>query len=249
MSTAAVILAAGLGKRMKSALPKVLHLAEGRPLIRWVADSARSAGANQLIAVVGPELTDSDKKNYLGGYDVVIQRERLGTGHAAIQAIPALKKEIDEVIVLCGDVPCIRPETIFSLLQSRREKNSAASVLTMLLDDPYGYGRIVRSKIDSSKIERIVEERDATEDERKIKEVNSGTYAFRRDILESGLKRLGRNNAQNEYYLTDVIRFCVTDGEDVVGSIADDSNELLGVNTPEQLKIVESVLAKRSERE
>jgi UDP-N-acetylglucosamine diphosphorylase/glucosamine-1-phosphate N-acetyltransferase len=238
---AAVILAAGLGKRMRSALPKVLHEANGQPLIGWVAGAARGAGAERLIAVVGPEMTDEQKRAHLAGFEIVIQRDRLGTGHAAMQALPHLDEAVDEALVLCGDVPCIRAETLRELVETRRREDAAASVLTMVLDDPGAYGRIVR---ENDGVAAIVEQKDASEAIRAIREVNSGTYAFRRDDLLDGLKGLSNRNAQGEYYITDVIRHCVTKGERVSGVIAN-PDELVGVNTPDELAVVSRILAAR----
>jgi UDP-N-acetylglucosamine diphosphorylase/glucosamine-1-phosphate N-acetyltransferase len=239
---AGVILAAGLGKRMQSSLPKVLHQANGKPLIGWVADAARGAGAARLIAVVGPEMTDEQKRAHLSGFEIVIQNERLGTGHAAMQAVPYLDAAVDEVLVLCGDVPCIKAETLRELAETRRRERSAAAVLTMVLEDPGAYGRIVR---EGGHVTAIVEHKDASDAIRAIREVNSGAYAFRREDLLEGLKGLSNENAQGEYYITDVIRHCVTKGETVSGVIANEE-ELLGVNTPAELDVVGRILSTRS---
>ncbi len=240
----AVILAAGLGKRMKSALPKVLHQAAGKPLIRWVADAARGAGASKFIAVVGPEMTDAEKAEHLRGFETVIQRERLGTGHAAQQAAPLLS-DADEVLVLCGDVPCISAATLRNLAEARRRDDAAAAVLSMVLDDAGAYGRIIRSKTDSSCVERIVEARDCAPEELAVNEVNSGTYVFRRADLLRGLSSLKSDNAQQEYYLTDVVRDCALHDGRVAGVIAGDPGEMLGVNTPDELGVVERYLVRR----
>lgn len=232
---AAVILAAGLGKRMKSDLPKVLHKAARKPLIRWVADAARGAGASKLIAVIGPEMTDANKAEHLQGFETVVQHERLGTGHAAQQAVPLLKG-VTEVLILCGDVPCIRTETLSALVDRRRKDNCAGAVLTMMLDDPAAYGRIVQQ---DGFVSAIVEARDATPEQLKIQEVNSGTYIFRTEDLIKGLGNLRNDNAQGEYYITDVVGECVKAGEKVASVIADDPAEMLGVNTPVELAVVE----------
>lgn len=244
MSLVAVILAAGLGKRMRSPLPKVLHRAAGRPLVRWVAAAAADAGADALIAVVGPEMSAADRVEHLAGFTLVTQHDRLGTGHATGIALAALPAAATEVLVLCGDVPCLRAATLRLLVAHRRAAGSAAAVLTMILDDPFGYGRIVRRGGDGP-VAAIVEERDAASGIKAIREVNSGTYIFRREILEAGIKALKPDNAQGEYYLTDVVRFAVDKGETVIGVVADDPRELLGVNTPEQLAEVGRILAAR----
>ncbi len=249
MTVSAVILAAGLGKRMKSSLPKVLHEACGKPLVRWVADAARAAGAEQLVAVVGPEMTEEEKARHLGGFSIAIQRDRLGTGHATMQAMPMLAPDVDEVVVLCGDVPCLRAATVADLIESRRRSGAGAAVLTMILDDPSGYGRMIRSGSPGADgrppVTAIVEDRDATPAQKAVNEVNSGTYAFRRTDLEAGLATLSNANAQGEYYLTDVVRFCAESGRGVVGVVADDPDEMRGVNTPDQLAGIEQILASR----
>lgn len=235
MSVAAVILAAGLGKRMKSDKPKVLHEAAGKPLIRWVADAARGAGATKLVAVVGPEMTDGDRREHLAGFEIAVQYDRLGTGHAALQAVPLLG-DAEEVFILCGDVPCIRASTLRMLREKRGD--CGAAVLTMILDDPAAYGRIIR---DGGNVTGIVEARDASPKEKMIREVNSGTYLFRREELVDGLSRLKNDNAQGEYYLTDVIGSISR----VAGVVAADPDEMLGVNTPDELGAIAAILEKR----
>jgi bifunctional UDP-N-acetylglucosamine pyrophosphorylase/glucosamine-1-phosphate N-acetyltransferase len=189
-------------------------------------------------------MSAADRAEHLDGFAIVTQHDRLGTGHATGIALPVLPPGTDEVLVLCGDVPCLRAETLRALVAKQRAAKSAAAVLTMVLDDPFGYGRIVRHG-DGGPVEAIVEERDAAPDVKAIREVNSGTYIFRRDLLEDGIKALKPDNAQGEYYLTDVVRYAVEKGETVVGVVADDPRELLGVNTPVQLAEVGEVLAAR----
>lgn len=245
MSTAAVILAAGLGKRMKSSRPKVLHLLGGRPLLSWVAQAARGAGCDRLIAVVGPEMTQADRQAHLSGFEVAVQHERLGTGHATRLGI-SLVGGAEEVVVLCGDVPLLGAATIRALIEARRAAGAAASVLTMRPNDPAGYGRIVRDV--RGDVAAIVEHRDADEATRRIGEVNSGTYAFRTEDLLDGLGTLRADNDQGEYYLTDVVRHLASTGRRVVAVEAADPEECAGVNSPDQLAALEAALGRRGGR-
>lgn len=240
--TAAVILAAGLGKRMKSDRPKVLHEILGRPLISWVAAAARGAGCRTLVAVVGPEMTEVDRAEHLRGFRIAVQERRLGTGHAVRQALPHLD-DAEEAVILCGDVPLLRAATIRALLDTRRAESAAAAVLTMRPADPAGYGRIVRNA--GGDVSAIVEDRDADAETRRIGEVNSGTFAFRvRDLFE-GLVSLLPNNVQGEYYLTDAVRFLAEKRRRVVAVEASDPIECEGVNTPEQLEALGTAAAAR----
>lgn len=243
-SRAAVILAAGLGKRMKSQRPKVLHEAAGRTLVDWVASAAREAGCGRMIAVIGPEFTDDDIARYLPDFETVVQKERLGTGHAVMQAARLLQEGVEEVLVLCGDVPCLSGRDLRDLVEARRRVDppAACSVLTMVLADPSSYGRVVRDSSGRRVID-IVEFRDADEATRRVREVNSGTYAFSAEALLRTLPLLGNENVQGEYYLTDVVKMLA--GENVIGVVSEDENAMLGVNTPEDLAMVEKILRDR----
>ena len=241
---AAVILAAGLGTRMKSSTPKVLHKAFGRTLVDWVAAAARGAGTSKLVAVIGPEFTEDDIRDYLPDFETVVQKERLGTGHAVMQAIPLIEQGVDEVLVLCGDVPCLRTETLLDLVETLRNSDADAAVLTMVLDDPGTYGRMIRSE-DGKDVVGIVEYKDADAATRKITEVNSGTYAFKCSSLLEKLPLLDCSNAQSEYYVTDVVKMLAEEGRRVVGVIADNPDEMIGVNTPVDLETVSGILASR----
>ena len=229
----AIILAAGQGKRMKSALPKVAHLALGKPIVWHVAHAARAAGIREMIFVLG---YGRDKVlpvvEEFGG-KVAIQESQFGTGDAARCGMAELSAGAREVVVLCGDAPLLRPATIRSLLATRRRKGASASVLTGILEDPTGYGRIVRGE--HGEVARIVEEKDANAVLRKIREVNSGTYAFDRNFLERGLPRLSDVNAQREYYLTDLVLEALAEGTRVVPVIASDPDETRGINSRREL--------------
>jgi bifunctional UDP-N-acetylglucosamine pyrophosphorylase/glucosamine-1-phosphate N-acetyltransferase len=239
----AIILAAGQGKRMKSALPKVAHPVLGKPVVWHVAAAARAAGITDMVFVLG---FGRDKVlptvEEFGGR-VAIQESQFGTGDAARCGLAELPAGAKEVVVLCGDAPHIRPATIRALLAARRRKGAVASVLTGVLDDPGGYGRIVR-QADGS-VARIVEEKDADEATRKVREVNSGTYAFDRAFLERGLPRLTDMNAQREYYLTDLVVEALAQGKRVVPIVSSDPDDVRGINSRRELAEATRILQTR----
>ena len=229
----AIILAAGQGRRMKSILPKVAHLVLGKPVIWHVAHAARAAGIREIVFVLG---YGRDKVlpvvEEFGG-KVAIQETQFGTGDAARCGLAELSPAAKEVVVLCGDAPLLRPATIRALLAARRRQGAPASVLTGVLDDPTGYGRIVRGE--DGTVARIVEEKDANAALRKVREVNSGTYAFDRVFLERGLPRLSDVNAQREFYLTDLVLEALAEGKRVFPVAAADPDEVRGINSRREL--------------
>ncbi|MGH2400655.1 MAG: NTP transferase domain-containing protein, partial [bacterium] len=198
----AVVLAAGQGKRMHSDLPKVLHLLCGQPLLTYVLDALAAAGIARPLVVVGHG-AEGVRTTAGGGVEFIEQREQLGTGHAVIQALPRLEGGSGPVLVLYGDTPLLQPEAIHALLDLHRSSGAAATMLTAALDDPSGYGRIIRGS--SGAVARIVEEADATPDEARLREINAGTYVFEPRALAAGLEALTPANTQKEYYLTDTI--------------------------------------------
>ena len=231
----AIVLAAGKGTRMDSDLPKVLHPLCGRPLISHVIDNIRSAGINDITVVIGYQ--GEKVINILSNtVSYAWQKEQLGTGHAVLQAEEYFTGYTGDLIIACGDVPLIK-STTFSTMISKLNGGIKGAVLTMIPESPKGYGRIVHS--DADMVDRIVEEKDATDDERFIKEVNSGTYAFNSPLLFEALKRIGNSNAQNEYYLPDVVKYINLKGYAVVSSLLDDPIEGSGVNTIAELKKLE----------
>ncbi len=236
MPTAAVILAAGQGTRMGSDLPKVLHTVAGRPMVAWVIDAVRRAGVARAIVVVGYQGERVEQACAGEGVEIAWQHEQLGTGHAVQQTEPLLREFDGHVLVLNGDVPGLRPDTIGRLVEHHRETGASATVLTARLDDPTGYGRIVRDE--DGALLRIVEHRDADEETRAIDEVNTGMFCFERAPLFDALARLDRNNAQGEYYVTDVIDHLRRDGRRVSALCVDDAREVAGVNTPAELEAV-----------
>lgn len=246
MSQTALILAAGEGKRMKSAKPKVAHELLGKPLVRWVVDAAHEAGCDNVVCVLGHGADQvapivSDTKT-------AIQEQQLGTGHAVMCAREALEGLVgagSSVIVLSGDSPLIRPETIRALSAMREERGCAVCVLTMEPPDPAGYGRIVRDASGEGVIARIVEDRDCTPEEKQISECNSGIYCFDAAWLLGSLDKLGSDNAQQEYYLTDMIEVARSEGLDAVALPCADFTEALGINARNQLAYVTKLMQLR----
>jgi bifunctional UDP-N-acetylglucosamine pyrophosphorylase/glucosamine-1-phosphate N-acetyltransferase len=247
MSLHLVILAAGKGTRMKSALPKVLHPLAGRPIIEHVLRTADELEADRTILVVGHGA--DDVRAALASrpaLEFVIQSPQLGTGHALLQAEPNLAGKSGTVLLLYGDVPLLSAATLRRLLEAHRRAGAAATVLTMVMPDPYGYGRIVRDS--SGRIERIVEERDASAAEREIREVNSGIYALELGPLFQSLHGLATDNAQGEYYLTDLIAAYHRAHRRLETLCLESPGELRGVNSREDLADLTPVLRARKNR-
>jgi bifunctional N-acetylglucosamine-1-phosphate-uridyltransferase/glucosamine-1-phosphate-acetyltransferase GlmU-like protein len=221
---------------MGSDLPKVLHAFEGRPLVVHVVESLRRAGADEIIAVVGYR---GDEVERALGPDIrcVWQHEQKGTGHAVMQAEPALGGYYGPVLIACGDVPLICPQTFAAMTSESLKPGVRGVVLGMTPVNPYGYGRLVRDP--AGHLERIIEERDATDEERRIAEVNTGTYIFYGRDLFDGLKTITTDNAQGEYYLPDMVGYIRKTGGVVRTLILDDATEGSGVNTPEELRRLE----------
>lgn len=237
-----VILAAGKGTRMKSVLPKVLHQVGGKPMVQHVLDAAHMAGARRNIVVVGfgAEFVRSALR---GDAEIVVQEEQLGTGHAVRMAEPLLSDERGTVMVLCGDTPLLTGTLLTRFYQAHQETGAKATVLTAMMPDATGYGRIIRAA--DGTVEKIVEEKDATEEERAGKEVNSGIYCFSAPDLFSALREVGCDNAQGEYYLPDVLSILRRRGEKIWAVAAEDYEETLGVNSRVQLAGAEKVLRRR----
>ena len=235
MSLAVVILAAGKGTRMKSALPKVLHPLAGKPMLGHVVDAARAVGAQRTVVVYGHG--GEAVPQAIAGNDLewALQAEQLGTGHAVAQAMPKVQEEV--VLVLYGDVPLIRPETLTDFVAAVNEQTLALMTLTM--DDPSGYGRIIRNA--AGEVERIVEQKDASADELAVREINTGILACPRSFLADVLPKLSSNNAQGEYYLTDVIAMAVQAGLKVEARQPGSAWEVDGVNDRVQLSRLERI--------
>lgn len=244
MSVSALILAAGEGTRMKSATPKVAHQILGVPIVRWVVDAARAAGCDRIIAVTGHRADAVE--SLLEDVTCVRQEEQLGTGHAVMCARDALAGHDGSVVVLAGDTPLLNPDTISGLVAMRESSGSAVTVLTAHMPDPTGYGRIVRDR--DGNVARIVEDKDCTPEQRRITEINTGTYCFDLGVLFAHLDRLGTANAQGEYYLTDIIGVFNSEGLTVSAMVTDDPLETLGINSRAQLAEASRVMQHRINR-
>lgn len=238
----ALILAAGEGKRMRSNKAKAIHEVCGKPMIEWVYEAAKDAGVSKCVAIVGNR-AEQVMETMGSKVEYVLQEQQLGTGHAVQQAYKYFTETDSLILVLYGDTPLITTNTILNAINFLNDGNYKAVVISADMEDPYGYGRIVRDE--NGGFLRIVEQRDANEEERSIKEINSGMYVFSSKELAEALQLLTNDNDQKEYYLTDTLEIILSKGNKVGVYKADDSDEVLGVNDQEQLKIVSSIMEKR----
>lgn len=241
----AVILAAGKGTRMKSELPKVIHEALGKPMVEYSISAAMEAGAKEFdICLVVGHKAELVKETVKENVTFVLQEEQLGTGHAVKCAQDFIGKD-GLTMVLCGDTPLITGKTLKKLADIHVKEGNAITVLTAIAGDPTGYGRIIKDSW--GKFVKIVEQKDATLEEQRVQEINSGMYIFDSDILTTALSKLTNDNAQGEYYLTDTIEIVKSEGLGVVATmVIDDMEEIKGVNSPEQLAEAEEILRQRS---
>src|SRR5687768_18564045 len=233
MALEIIVLAAGLGKRMRSDLPKVLHPLAGRPLLAHVLDTARELAPRKVIVVHGHGAEQVRKTFPENHIEWALQAEQLGTAHAVMQAMPRIGADAD-VLLIYGDVPLVRPSTLQKLLAASRD---GLAVLTAELDDPAAYGRVVRDA--GGKVTRIVEQKDASPAERAIREINAGFYALSAKRLAGWLKKIDNRNAQKEYYLTDLVSLAVGERVPVMAVKTDAAWEAAGVNTPRELAELE----------
>ena len=231
-------MAAGLGTRMRSAVPKHLHPLLGRRMVDWVLVAARELGADPLVVVASPQTAGE-----LGGVEVAIQERPLGTGDAVRAARPLLENRAGDVLVLSGDTPRLTAELLRALVETHRAADAAATVLTFVPDDVRSYGRVLRDG--DGRVRAIVEAGDATDAELEVREVNSSIYVFRAAALWPVLDRLEPRNVQGELYLTDAVRLLVEDGEDVAAHVAPDPTEAEGVNTRAELAAAAAALRDR----
>ncbi|MDD2627714.1 MAG: NTP transferase domain-containing protein [Clostridia bacterium] len=239
----AIILCGGLGKRMNSDIPKALHKVFDKTISRCVVDSITSAGIKDICMILGhkaemiiEEFKDTPNISY------AYQTELLGTGHAVMQAVDFIK-ENDKVLVIYGDMPLITKESIEGLISNFASNNYAASVMTAIVDNPFGYGRIIRNGKDL--FEKIVEEKDASPDEKQISEVNLGVYMYNGADLLASLKKLTNDNAQKEYYLTDTLYHILTDNKDIGTYVIPDATESNNVNSRSELAVATRLMLDR----
>ena len=246
-SLAAIILAAGKGERMKSDLPKVVHEVAGRPMVWWVVDAVRRAGAERIVLVVGHG-AEHVRAVFAGDdadIDCVLQAEQLGTGHAALCAEPALADFDGDVLVLAGDGPLIHAETICAMRARQTETGAAATLATSIIEDPAGYGRVVRDA--AGRFEAIVEHKNATPQQRAIREIYPSYACFDAKLLFDLLRKLGPDRLTGEYYLTDIPVMVRQAGGGVELVDAVPPEDVLSINTPEQLAQVDAILRSRME--
>lgn len=243
---ASVILAAGKGTRMKSKLPKVLHKVAGKAMVERVLETASSVGTERNVVIVG--FGGEVVRDYLGDQvEYVVQEEQNGTGHAMKQAFPALGSFDGTILLLCGDTPLVTKESLEALIADHEKNGAAATVLTAHMEDPTGYGRIIRDG--SGKVVRIVEQKDGKPEELAVQEINTGMYAFDSQKLWPCLDQLSDDNAQGELYITDVVGILVNQGDRVGAYMMKHNEESLGVNSRLQLAEAEAILKNRKNRE
>lgn len=238
----AVILAAGKGTRMRSKFPKVLHKVGGKAMLQHVLDAAEAAGATEKVVIIGHE-AELVEAMVAGQGKTALQAEQLGTGHAVMQAKEALEGFTGTALILCGDTPLLEGEELAKFCQAHKESGAAATVLTAIMDNPFGYGRILRDA--NGNVVGIVEQKDATEEQKQIKEINTGIYCMECPQMFEVLSTLTCNNAQGEYYLTDVLEKLNIAGQKVGGVITEDSDMVMGINSRKQLSVAEAVLRTR----
>ncbi len=242
--TAVVILAAGLGTRMKSSRAKVLHEILGRPMILYVLEAAERIAGDNVVVVIGNQadrVREAVSPFYRASF--ALQREQLGTGHAVQCALPSIPGQTEHVLILCGDVPMIRYETIRWLVEDHTAKRRDVSLLTVDMEEPSGYGRVVFDE--NGTVHRIVEQADATDTEKTIRTVNTGIYCVRKSFLSDALTLLDRDNQQGELYLTDIVRIGHEKGKEVGALISSHFEEFIGINTQEDLQKVSILMGAR----
>jgi len=244
---AIIILAAGLGTRMKSDMAKVLHPILDRPMICHVLETACNVVDRDVIVVVGHQADQVQEAcQKVGPVSFALQPEQNGTGHAVICALPALPENVEHVVILCGDVPLLKAETIHNLVQDHVQADRDLTLLAVELTDPTGYGRVIMNA--ERQLTKIVEEADADDAEKAIALINSGIYCVSYPFLAASLKELRPDNAQGELYLTDIIEIGYRWDKQIGVLVGPDPDEVTGVNTIEHLKAVETLMAARAEK-
>jgi len=241
---AAVILAAGLGKRMKSDKAKVLHEINGKPMVMYVIETAKKIAGNNIVVVIGKQaekVSEIISKEYKVTY--ALQKEQLGTGDAVKCALPFLPEYSEQVLILCGDVPLLSYDTVKRFYEEHIRSSCDISVLAVEADNPKGYGRIILDN--ENNVSGIIEETDATDAQKQIKIINAGIYCVKKEFLEYSLNKISSNNAQSEFYLTDIITIGYNYNKNIGAVIGQDNEELLGINSNQDLIAVERIIQKR----
>ncbi|MFH1673490.1 MAG: bifunctional UDP-N-acetylglucosamine diphosphorylase/glucosamine-1-phosphate N-acetyltransferase GlmU [Pseudomonadota bacterium] len=241
--TAAILLAAGKGTRMKSKRAKVLHEIAGVPMIDYVVNSSITADLSPIIVVVGYQAEDVQQRlSRYRGLGFALQKEQRGTGHAVMSAMHLIPDDAEDIVILCGDVPLLRPDTLSSLVEQHRREAQSVTILTARISDPFGYGRLITDH--ENKVVRIVEETDATLEEKQLNLINTGIYCVRTKIIKELLGGLKTDNAQGEFYLTDLVEMAYKIGKPAIMVEAVDTEEILGVNSRVDLAWAESSIRK-----
>jgi UDP-N-acetylglucosamine diphosphorylase/glucosamine-1-phosphate N-acetyltransferase len=239
-----IVLAAGLGTRMKSNKAKVLHEICGQPMIYYVVKAAENLAGSNVFVVVGHQ---AEKVEAVVGKDFkvsfALQPEQLGTGHAVLCAMPELGPDIRDVVILCGDVPLIKPETIGELIADHKRNRRAVTLFAVAVENPSGYGRVLFN--DNKELIAIVEEADASDEQKAVQIINTGIYVIERDFLANALPELKADNSQKEIYLTDIIAIGHRKHKNMGVVIGKDPDEIIGVNSPNELQHVEKIMEKR----
>ncbi len=239
---ATIILAAGKGTRMKSDLPKVLHIVDDNPMLIHVIGLAKRINSERIINILGHKKDLVIEAIKSQNVEYVIQEPQLGTGHAVQQTEILLKDFEGDVLVLSGDVPLLRKSTIDTMLKIHREADNGATVLTAIFEIPHGYGRVIRK--DDDTLDHIIEEKDCNDEQRKIKEINAGIYIFKSKELFPALNKIKNDNKQNEYYLPDALKYIAKAGQSIALHITSEPIEISGVNTVEQLRELNLIFKK-----
>jgi len=236
-----IILAAGKGTRMQSDQAKVLHLLQGEPLLAYSLRLARSIGSEKIVVIIGHQADMVRRTFPTAGCIFIEQRPQLGTGHAVLQARDQFAGYEGMILILCGDVPCLKASTIESLIDCHCREQAAVTVMTTVLEDPGNYGRVITDE--GGDVLKIVEARDATDQERSVREINTGIYCADSRFLFNAVAQIRNENSQREYYLTDIIEIACEMGERVRSFIATDPFEVMGINTPEDLEKARNYLS------
>jgi len=241
---AVIILAAGLGTRMKSNKAKVLHEILGRPMVIYVVETAEKIAGDNIILVIGNQ-AEKVRETVRKHENVIfaLQEKQLGTGHAVLCALPYLPEYTEQVVILCGDVPLLTPETLFRFLDDHLKEKRDISLLAVEVDNPKGYGRILIYK--NRDVYGIVEETDATPEQKRIRLINTGIYCVEKEFLSSTLRKIRADNVQGEYYLTDIVEIAYREGKHVGALVGSNDEEVIGVNNHQDLLTVQTILQKR----